>query len=248
MYRVSVFTLNESSDWCAKPNERLFEEICIIDVKERWICSIKNRDLHEKIALGTFIKSKQEEHQFELHLPQWFMNSTNFREGEVTNILFSCSSTLPRASTLTFKVLGLIPEWLDLRSLLELKLSELGVLRKGQILPLPLMEVYGDTALIASFSGDSPYVFMQGEEVALEIIEDELQQQQQHQQQQIQPQVEQEVFRSHKLMYVAPLLTEDEKSIDFSSLFTLPERDQPIKFLGAGRRLGASLSKEITKN
>jgi hypothetical protein len=108
MYSVAVFT-SSSEEWCAVPNDRLFEEISRIDVRERWICSFKNKDTEEKIALGSSCMSTQEDHQYELHLPSWFLNALDVENGSTCNIRFTCSSSLPRATHLTFSVIGDIP-------------------------------------------------------------------------------------------------------------------------------------------
>jgi len=160
-------TLN---DWSAHPNERLFSVLSEMDVKERWICTLKKRSHLEKLALGQPIDSTQDKEEFELHVPSFIINSLETKPNEVINALFSCSSQLPKAVSLSFKIIGEIPEWLDLKEILEEYLSHLGVLRRGQILPVPLLE--DGQALLASYESYDPFVFLHGEEVGLDILED----------------------------------------------------------------------------
>ena len=228
MYKVAVFP-SADDEWCAIPNDRLFEEISRIDVRERWICALKKNNIEEKIAIGAYIQSLQEDYQYELHLPPWFMNSLGLEHKEEIHIKFSCSSSLPRASTLRFQVLASIPAWLDLRLVLESKLSQLGVLKKGQILPIPLL-CDNEQALIANFDDECTFVFLQGEEVALELSED--------MPEKMHEDIKQQNIISDVKEEQEPKKNEEiHQDIDFSCMVPFQQQHQQ-KFPGVGRKLG----------
>jgi len=94
-----------------------------------------------------------------------------FRElegcGEVVQVRFERCENFVKAEKLGFQVVGSIPGDIDLRDLLEEPLSQLGVIRKGQIIPVPIMD--GAHLILTSCEPDDVPVFLDGAEISLEI-------------------------------------------------------------------------------
>jgi hypothetical protein len=182
-----------------------------MEVKERWICTLKRKQRVEKIALGETVPSVQDKEEFELHVPSWFIDSCECSANEIVNVQFSCSSQLSRAMSLSFTLVGEIPEWLDLKDVLEDFLSQLGVLKRGQMLPVPLLE--DGQVLLAHYESMDPHVFLHGDEIGLELITE------------AEPAVPVGTFRQ----------MESTQGVDFASLFSAPGE---TKFYGTARQVG----------
>jgi hypothetical protein len=65
---------------------------------------------------------------------------------------------------LTFTTESDIPPDIDLREILESVFSQLGILKRGQVFPVPVLE---NIYLTAEFS--EPYVFLHGDEVEFDV-------------------------------------------------------------------------------
>jgi hypothetical protein len=96
------------------------------------------------------------------------MESVGVEDGFEVDLDFKRSEDMPRATSLNFRMLGPLPD-LDIRDLLEEPLSQLGVLQVGQIIPVPALE----GVLILESCEPDGIVFLDGAEIALDIIGDE---------------------------------------------------------------------------
>ena len=101
-----------------------------------------------------------------LYIPEWFLASLEQSEGCSVTIMLKRSEELPKATSLTFQVLGEIPGDLDIRDLLEEPLSQLGVLELGQHIPVPALD---GVFLTLEECLPEPLVFLDGAEIALDI-------------------------------------------------------------------------------
>jgi len=162
---TKAYLEDEDSTWCARPTSRLLQHIHQSDDNgsARWIAVLGD----SRIALGDPVPNNTE---YNLFLPGWFADSADILVGEEMLVRFERSEEMPRATRLVFKALGDIPEGIDVRELLEEPLSQLGVLRMGQIIPIPVLE--GTLLLLETCEPDAETLFMDGAEIALEIIED----------------------------------------------------------------------------
>jgi hypothetical protein len=120
------------------------------------------------VALGDPIPDTQ---QAAVYVPQWILDasSEDLGQGEMVAIDCIAAETLPRAERLGFRVIGDLPEDVDVRELLEGALSQLGVLSLGQMLPVPAFE---GCVLMVEACEPADRVFLDGAEVALEIERD----------------------------------------------------------------------------
>jgi hypothetical protein len=190
-----LYLEQDDSTWCARPSRRLLKNVHDIDEDNdsvRWIAVIglgasaaadADADAEGegsaaaatggseiRIALGDPVSSAV---GLSLYIPQWVLNSVGLEgTGETVNIRFERSETLAKATQLEFKVLGEIPEGIDLKDLLEEPLSQLGVLEQGQIIPAPLFD--GVSLIVKSCSPAGVPVFLDGAEIALEIEADDV--------------------------------------------------------------------------
>jgi hypothetical protein len=126
-----------------------------------------------RICLGDPVRGTEENARTkELFVPQWLLDASGFGgDGDEIRISFERSETLGRATKLGFKVLGEIPDDLDLKDLLEEPLSQLGVLEEGMILPVPVLE--GVHLLVQTCEPAGQPVFLDGADIALEMEDDD---------------------------------------------------------------------------
>jgi hypothetical protein len=92
-------------------------------------------------------------------------------DGHERIVRFEPSETIPRAQRLHFQTVGIIPDWIDIVSILEEPLSQLGVLKKGQMLPVPVIE--NAMLILDVYDPEEEYVFMDGNNITLEVEPDE---------------------------------------------------------------------------
>jgi hypothetical protein len=191
----------------------------------RWIATFDGGRISVGDPVNTFTSSDA------LFVPSWFLDSVGLEDGAEVELAFEKSEDLPKATRLSFKVIGDIPADIDVRDLLEEPLSQLGVLEVGQMIPIPILE--GTMLLLQECEPDN-VVFLDGE-ADLEIENDSPpapayahahaeQGQEQGQEQAPVPTPE----------YTPP------QDIDFSSMFSLPAPTPSgfVPFSGIGRTLG----------
>ena len=126
----------------------------------RWIVSVGGMS----VALGDPIPDTQ---QAAVYVPQWILDASSAQgQGEMVSVECIAAETLPHATRLCFRVIGDLPEDVDVRELLEGALSQLGVLSLGQMIPVPAFE---GCVLMVEACEPADRVFLDGAEVALEI-------------------------------------------------------------------------------
>lgn len=167
-----VYMEQEDNSWSARPTSRLYHTIHQDDEENtaRWIAVIEGEHgILYKIALGDPVFDNQTS---ALYCPPWFLEQAGLHGDGLENIeiTFEKAEVLPKATQLTFRLIGQsLPEGFDIRDLLEEPLSQLGVLKEGMIIPVPMMDGLADLHLISC--EPSSLVFLDGPEVAL-LLED----------------------------------------------------------------------------
>jgi hypothetical protein len=159
----------EDDSWCARPTPRLLEYLHGLDGEDtaRWIAVLGG----VRVAIGDPVPAENRWAR-NLYVPQWLLESAGMvGEGEEIQVRFERCETLPKATKLGFKILGDVPEGIDLRELLEEPLSSLGALEVGQIIPAPILD--GVHLLIQTIEPEGGAVFLDGAEVALELESEE---------------------------------------------------------------------------
>ena len=158
-----VFLETNDDTWSARPNNALLRRLHSGEGSARWISQIYD----SYISIGDPVPG---EGGNIMYLPQWFMESAGIEDGSEVEIEFTKSEELSKATSLTFRMMGPGESDVDIRDLLEEPLSQLGVLQVGQIIPVPTLE--GSMLLLESCDPDG-LVFLDGAEIALNIINDE---------------------------------------------------------------------------
>jgi hypothetical protein len=158
----------EDDSWCARPTPRLLEHLHGMDGDDtaRWIAVLGG----VRVAVGDPVPCENRWSR-NLYVPQWILESAGMTgEGEEIQMRFERCETLPKATKLGFKILGDVPEGIDLRELLEEPLSSLGALEVGQIIPAPILD--GVHLLVQTCEPEGGAVFLDGAEVALDLESD----------------------------------------------------------------------------
>ena len=168
MFHVAMHTKDErDSAWSATPSNSLVQRLHthFPQGSMRWVAVLRVSGEEHRIALG----SPEDGDELSLHLPSWYVDSIGiFGHGEELIVSFEKSERMTRATSLRFRTVDPIPEWLSIRDVLEEPLSQLGVLRQGQILPIPVLE---SSVIIVEVCEptDAAFVFLDGEDVAMEV-------------------------------------------------------------------------------
>jgi hypothetical protein len=159
-----------------------------------------------------------------LYLPSWLCESIGVEGGEELDIEFERSENLPKATRLSFKVIGHIPADMDIRDLIEEPLSQLGVLEEGQIVPVPVVE--GAMILLESCEPES-LVFLDGSDIVMDLEMDEREVEEAEEAEEAK--VEEEAPRQEPVdyRYVLP-----------ASYYTFLTDSTSSPFQGSGQRLG----------
>jgi hypothetical protein len=169
-----AFLETDDDSWSARPSSSLLQKLHSGEGSARWIACIsppvaigsEPTCSDSYISIGDPVPSDRGRKV--LYLPQWFMESVGVEDGFEVDLDFKRSEDMPRATSLNFRMLGPLPD-LDIRDLLEEPLSQLGVLQVGQIIPVPALE----GVLILESCEPDGIVFLDGAEIALDIIGDE---------------------------------------------------------------------------
>lgn len=179
-----LYCPEDEAGWSARPSMRLLERLHARAEHEegsaRWICVLSRGEGEDdqvvRIALGDPVgESTQQERN--LYVPAWLLESVGLEGiGEEMTVRFERSEDMPRATRLKLRILGDVPEDIDMRELLEEPLSQLGVLRTGQMLPAPVLEgleiLVEEAVSGASEAEEDAPVFLDGAEIALELETD----------------------------------------------------------------------------
>jgi hypothetical protein len=131
----------------------------------RMIATFKVGGEEHRIALG----SPDGSTGMSLGLPEWFMESTGLTPGE-SIVHFQPCEGMPSAKKLRFKSLEPLPDWLDVRDVLEEPLSQLGVIKQGQILPVPVLDSV--VLILESAEPADEFLFLDGEDIEIDVVTD----------------------------------------------------------------------------
>lgn len=127
------------------------------------IATFKVGGEEHRIALG----SPDGSTGMSLGLPEWFMESTGLTPGE-SIVHFQPCEGMPSAKKLCFKSLEPLPDWLDVRDVLEEPLSQLGVIKQGQILPVPVLDSV--VLILESAEPADEFLFLDGEDIEIDVV------------------------------------------------------------------------------
>jgi hypothetical protein len=120
----------DDTTWCARPTKDLMRRLQSQD-SARWIAAFDGG----RISIGDPVSFIEYDSLF---VPGWFMETIGLEDGTEVMLTFEKCESLPKATHLSFKVVGQVN--LDIRDLIEEPLSQLGVIEVGQTIPVPLME------------------------------------------------------------------------------------------------------------
>jgi hypothetical protein len=132
----------------------------------RWIAVFRSGGEEHRIALGS-----PDGEDMQLLIPGWFLDSADLPGlGEEIIVRFERCETMTPARQLRFKTMEPLPDWLDIRDILEEPLSQLGVIKQGQMLPIPVL----DSVLILLESAEpaDEFLFLDGDEIAIDVVSD----------------------------------------------------------------------------
>jgi hypothetical protein len=158
----------ENEDWTAVPTSSLLQRIHRADeiTTVRWIAVLHYKDKEYHIALGDPVRDSTQA----LFVPSWFLHQMGvIGDGLDMEISFRPAESFPKATRLKFSLIGdesTIPEGVDIRDLLETPLSQLGVLSKGQMIPIPVLEHH---SLLVNECDPGEEVFLDGSDIAFEL-------------------------------------------------------------------------------
>jgi hypothetical protein len=164
-----VYLEVENEDWTDIPTTSLLHRIHQgHQASVRWIAVLHYNQKEYRIALGDPVRDSSQV----LFVPPWFLQQMNvIGDGEIMEVSFERAETLPKATRLRFSIIGNnndIPDGIEVRDLLEGPLSQLGVLEKNQIIPIPVLEHH---QLKLEVCEPNDLVFLDGNDVAFEIEE-----------------------------------------------------------------------------
>ena len=162
-----AFLEADDDSWSARPNNTLLQRLHNGEGSARWVACISESyvSIGDPVSDGGGQTTRKI-----LYLPQWFMESLGVDDGCEMDIEFKRSEEITKATSLTFRMIGQGAPGIDIRDLLEEPLSQLGVLQVGQIIPVPALE--GNMLVLESCEPDG-VVFLDGAEIALDILNDE---------------------------------------------------------------------------
>lgn len=165
MYHVAVSKKTSDSSWSAVPSNTLVQKLTHIDTM-RCIATFKVNGEEHRIALG----SPDGTTGMRLSLPEWFMDSAGLRADEEIIIHFRACEAMPLAKKLCFKSIEPLPDWLDVRDVLEEPLSQLGVIKQGQIVPVPVLD--SCVLVLESAEPADEFLFLDGEDIEIDVAVD----------------------------------------------------------------------------
>jgi hypothetical protein len=221
-----IYMSEEDSSWSARPSVMLARRLHSGEGSARWVACVKG----SHISIGDPVSSPSYMGRGAeiLYLPSWLCESIGVEGGEELDVEFERSENLPKATRLSFKVIGQIPADMDIRDLIEEPLSQLGVLEEGQIVPVPVVE--GTMILLESCEPEG-LVFLDGSDIVLDLEMEESVSQ--HAEQEQEPVAEAKTESS-------PSASEpvDYRYMLPASYYTFLTDSTPSPFQGSGQRLG----------
>ena len=165
-----VYLEVENDDWTVTPTTSLLHKIHQGHQSSvRWIAVLHYKQKEYRIAVGDPVRDTSQV----LFAPSWFLQEMGvIGDGECLEVTFERAETLPKATRLRFRILGDTStnmfEDMDLRDILETPLSQLGVIQKNQIIPVPISALHKLQVIDVE---PADFVFLDGNEVAFEVEE-----------------------------------------------------------------------------
>lgn len=171
MFHVAIHRKDASVDssWSAIPSNSLVQRLHSYSIEGslRWIAVFRSGGEEHRIALGS-----PDGEDLRLAIPGWFLDSAGLAgDGEEIIVRFERCETMTSARQLRFKPMEPLPDWLDIRDILEEPLSQLGVIKQGQILPIPVLDSM--LILLESAEPADEFLFLHGDEIAMDVAEPE---------------------------------------------------------------------------
>ena len=163
-----IFMESQDDSWSARPNSDVCRRLYSGEGSARWIGLVNG--YHISVGDPIDATSGTASATGIMYLPPWFMDTAGLIDGDEIDMEFKKSEDLQKATRLSFKVIGNIPDDLDIRDLLEEPLSQLGVIEAGQMIPIPALE---GTVLLLDSCEPEGLVFLDGAEIALDIVQEE---------------------------------------------------------------------------
>ena len=172
MFHVSLRSKDaqEDSSWSATPNNSLVQRLHSLNETMRWIAVFQSQGEEHRIALGS---PDGQLGGYCLTMPEWFLESSGLSShanaDEVIVRFIPCEG-IPSARKLRFKTLEPLPDWLDIRDVIEEPLSQLGIIKQGQMLPLPVL----DSVLLILDSAEpfDDFLFLDGDDIEIDVVTD----------------------------------------------------------------------------
>lgn len=162
---------SQDDSWSARPNSEICRRLYSGEGSARWIALVNGYHISlGDPASASSASASATQGDSLMYLPAWFMDTAGLLDGDEIDMEFKKSEDLQKATRLSFKVIGNIPDDLDIRDLLEEPLSQLGVIEAGQMIPIPALE---GTVLLLDLSEPEGLVFLDGAEIALDIQTEE---------------------------------------------------------------------------
>jgi hypothetical protein len=158
----------ENEDWTAVPTSSLLQRIHQANEVSttRWIAVLHYKGKEYHIALGDPVRDSSQA----LFVPSWFLHQMDvIGDGFDMEVSVIPAESFPKATRLKFSLIGdpsMIPEGVEIRDLLETPLSQLGVLSKGQRIPIPVLEHH---SLLLQECDPGEEVFLDGSDIAFEL-------------------------------------------------------------------------------
>lgn len=166
-----IFMESQDDSWSARPNSEICRRLYSGEGSARWIALVNGYHISlGDPASASSASASATQGDSLMYLPAWFMDTAGLLDGDEIDMEFKKSEDLQKATRLSFKVIGNIPDDLDIRDLLEEPLSQLGVIEAGQMIPIPALE---GTVLLLDLSEPEGLVFLDGAEIALDIQTEE---------------------------------------------------------------------------
>ena len=153
--------------WCAIPSFKLLNELHQSPFNTtRWIVCIQKGTTEIRVALGDPVKGSLTK---ELYIPDWLFKGSGIDAGGELEVRFEPCERYSKPTRLVFSLLEEHENHGDLRDLIEEPLSQLGVLKVGQILPIPVLEGHMVVSEVDSKDPFNTWFFLDGNEIALEF-------------------------------------------------------------------------------
>jgi hypothetical protein len=159
------------SSWSATPNNSLVQRLHSLNETMRWIAVFHSQGEEHRIALGS---PDGEMGGNRLTMPEWFLESSGLSSHANSDdviVRFIPCEGIPSARKLRFKTLEPLPDWLDIRDVIEEPLSQLGIIKQGQMLPIPVL----DSVILILDSAEplDDFLFLDGDDIEIDVVMDE---------------------------------------------------------------------------